>query len=497
MSTSHPLVAGALRRQSGTCTRPVVIQGGMGIGVSSWRVARAVALRGQLGVVSGTGIDSVLVRRLQDGDPGGDLRRAMERFPIPRVAAAVLRAYLRREGRPPGAPYKALPIYQQVVSEARQELTMLAAFVEVHLAKEGHGGPVGMNLLTKIQLPNLTALYGAMLAGVDFVLMGAGIPRDVPAALDALAEHRPASLRLDVEGLPPGVVERVTLDPREHWDGPPPDVRRPQFLAIVASDSLATVLARKSSGRVDGFVVEGPTAGGHNAPPRGAASFNGRGEPVYGTRDEVDLSKMRALGLPFWLAGGAGRPDGVLDARRSGAAGVQVGTLFAFCDESGLAEDLKRSVLEHAARGEVDVVTDPRASPTGYPFKVVKWSAGPDAAARERVCDLGYLRVAYRTAEGALGYRCPGEPVEAYVAKGGLREDTVGRVCLCNGLLATIGQGQVRAGGAVEPPIITGGDDLVTITTFLAGRTRYSAADVLDYLLPPGPHPALPAVSTA
>ncbi len=485
MVTTHGLEPGpsGLRPASDRAL-PVVIQGGMGIGVSGWRLARAVSLRGHLGVVSGTAIDTVLVRRLQDGDPGGHMQRAMERFPIPRVAGAVLRGYLRREGRPSGEPYKALPMHQQSVSAARQQLTMLAAFVEVHLAKEGHGEPVGMNLLTKVQLPNLATLYGAMLAGVDVILMGAGIPRDVPAALDALAEHRPASLRLDVEGLPPGVVERVTLDPRAHWEGPPPDLRRPRFFPIVASNSLATVLARKCGGGVDGFVVEGPTAGGHNAPPRGEPRFSARGEPVYGARDDVDLSKLAALGLPFWVAGGAGRPDRVADARRAGAAGVQVGTLFAFCDESGLADDLKRSVLGRAARGALEVATDPRASPTGYPFKVVS-RAGPGAA-RERVCDLGHLRVAYRTPEGKLGYRCPGEPIAAYVAKGGLLEDTVGRECLCNGLLATVGQGQVRADGAIEPPIVTAGDDLTSLATFLAGRSRYSAADVLDYLLPGG-----------
>ena len=32
---------------------PVIIQGGMGVGVSGWRLARAVAERGHLGVVSG------------------------------------------------------------------------------------------------------------------------------------------------------------------------------------------------------------------------------------------------------------------------------------------------------------------------------------------------------------------------------------------------------------------------------------------------------------
>lgn len=463
---------------------PLIIQGGMGVGVSNWRLARAVSLLGQLGVVSGTGLDSVLVRRLQDGDPGGHVRRAMEKFPIPQAAADALRRYFRPEGRPPGTPYQALPMYRQIVRKVRQQLTMLAAFVEVHLAKEGHGGLVGMNLLTKVQLPNLALLYGAMLAGVDYILMGAGIPREIPGALDALAEHRPASLRFEVEGLRAGAVEYLRLDTREHWEETPPEVRRPWFLPIVASNSLATVLARKASGRVDGFVIEGPTAGGHNAPPRGELRSNERGEPVYGARDEVDLAKIRELGLPFWIAGGAGRPERLREVRQAGAAGIQVGTLFAYCDESGLAENLGRSVLAHAARGEVDVLTDPRASPTGYPFKVVNWSANPGAGVtRERVCDLGYLRVAFSTPKGEIDYRCSGEPTDAFVRKGGRLEDTEGRRCLCNALMATIGHAQVRAGGWVEPPLVTSGDDLKSISIFLAGRSRYSAAAVIDYLL--------------
>lgn len=468
---------------------PPIIQGGMGFGISDWRLARAVSRRGQLGVVSGTALELLMVRRLQDGDPGGHMRRAMAAFPIPGVADDVLQRYFFPEGREPGVPYKMLPAYKQVMSRSRQLVSVLATFVEVSLAKEGHAGPVGMNLLTKIQISTLEALYGAMLAGVDAVLMGAGIPRDIPAALDRLARHETASLRFEVEGLPSGQVEHLTLDPRSLWGtGPPPDLRRPLFLAIIASNSLATMLARKATGRIDGFVIEGPTAGGHNAPPRGEARFNEQGEPLYGERDVVDLSKIAELGLPFWLAGGTGRKGSLAKARAAGAAGIQVGTLFAYCDESGLAEDLKRAVLAHAVRGEVTVRTDPRASPTGYPFKVVGWPGAPGAAGqgtevRERLCDLGALRVAYWTPEGKIAYRCPGEPVADYVRKGGREEDTVGRQCICNALTANLGLGQIRGPGVVEPPILTSGDDLESISGFLAGRTHYTAADVLDYLM--------------
>jgi nitronate monooxygenase len=470
-----------------TTDLPLIIQGGMGIGISDWRLARAVSLHGQLGVVSGTAIDSVLVRRLQDGDVGGHVRRAMEAFPVPEVSAAVLERYFLAGGRAPGAPYRALPMYRQAVSRARQQLTMLANFVEVHLAKEGHPGRVGINLLSKVQMPNLASLYGAMLAGVDYVLMGAGIPKEIPGVLDQLAEHEPVSMKFDVEGLARGEAEFLHFDPREHTSTPLAPLTRPKFLPIVSSDSLATMLARKANGRVDGFLIEGPTAGGHNAPPRGAAALNQRGEPIYGERDAANLEKIRDLGLPFWLAGGTGSPAGLRAALDAGAAGIQVGTLFAYCGESGMQADHRREVLRRAAADEVDVLTDPLASPTGFPFKVVELegSLASDAEyqARERVCDLGYLRVAYRREDGRIGYRCPAEPVDTYLQKGGAAEDTVGRKCLCNALMADIGLGQVREGGGVEKPLLTSGDDLRSIRTFLDGRTEYTAKEVVEYLL--------------
>ena len=456
----------------------------MGIGVSNWRLASAVARLGQLGVVSGVAIDSVLARRLQDGDPGGHMRRAMAHFPMPRVVADALSRYFRPDGREPGKPYALLPMYQQEVSVARDGFSALSSFVEVWLAKEGHTGPVGINLLTKIQMGNLAFLYGAMLAGVDYVIMGAGIPREIPGALDALAQHQPAQLRLDVEGAAPGQAEYLVLDPAAFWEGVPPPVVRPRFLPIIASNLLATMLVKKATGRIDGFVIEGPTAGGHNAPPRDRGVSVETGEPLYGPRDEVDLAKIRELGLPFWVAGSEGRPDRLRRALATGAAGIQIGTLFAYCDESGITEPLRRSVLEAALRGAVRVRTDARASPTGFPFKRVAWEGDPAVGvARKRICDLGYLRDAYARGEKGLGYRCASEPEDQFVAKGGAPEETPGRECLCNSLLATVGLGQLREGGAVEPPLLTSGDEAANLAAFLGGRTHYTAADVVTWLM--------------
>ncbi len=474
---------------------PAIIQGGMGVGISGWPLARAVASRGQLGVVSGTCLDSLFVRRLADGDVGGHLRRAIDAFPLPEVGSAALARYFRPGGRGPDEPYPSLPMFRQTVKKARLELTVLANFVEVFLAKEGHDGPVGINLLTKVAMPNLPSLYGAMLAGVDAVLMGAGIPREIPGCLDRLARHEPASMRLEVEGATNGEFEELRFDPGEIRDVPPAPLRRPAFLAIVSSNSLATMMVRKASGRVDGLIVEAPTAGGHNAPPRGRdLVLNERDEPVYGERDEVDLARVAELGVPFWLAGGAGRPGRLAEARAAGAAGIQVGTLFAYCEESGLRDDLKSRVIHESLNGGVEVLTDRRASPTGFPFKVVQLRrtlSGREAyEARTRVCDLGYLRTAYRKEDGRIDYRCPAEPVETYVKKAGDREDADGRKCLCNALFANLGHGQVRDGSLVEEPLLTSGDDVRILGEFLAGRRSYTAADVLDYLLADGPRDA-------
>lgn len=463
---------------------PLIIQGGMGAGVSNWVLARAVSLKGQLGVVSGTVLDTILVRRLQDGDKGGHIRRAMAKFPMPEVSAEVLRRYFLPEGRKDGEPYRLLPMYRQSTDAVRQRITMLANFVEIHLAKEGHDGTVGVNLLTKVQMPNLASLYGAMLAGVDYVLMGAGIPKEIPGVLDALAEHRPASMKFEVTGLPAGELEYLTLDPSQHGADRNKPLNRPKFLPIVSSHTLAANLAHKANGRVDGFVFEAPPAGGHNAPPRGELRLNDRGEPIYGERDVPDLQRVRDLGLPFWMAGGTGSADGLREALNAGAAGIQVGTLFAYCEESGLSPEIKQQVLDGVAAGKVRVHTDARISPTGFPFKVVKMEGGGfQDSDRKRVCDLGYLRTAFRNLTGKLDYRCPAEPVDAFVAKGGALAETEGRGCLCNALLANIGHGQARPKGVDEKPLLTSGDDLLSIWKHLGERARYAASDVVDYLL--------------
>ena len=467
---------------------PKIIQGGMGVGVSNWRLAQAVSKIGQLGVVSGTALDQLMVRRLADGDEGGHMKRAMDAFPFPEMAKRIWNEYFTPGGKPEGTPYPSTPMHQKNDPRKLVELCIVSNFLEVFLAKEGHENPVGINFLEKVQLPHLPSIYGAMLAGVGYVLMGAGIPLHIPGVLDNYAAGRPAEYKLAVAGAPPEMDTMMHFNPADYAEGALPVLARPKFLAIVSSNTLATTMLRRATGKVDGLVLETKIAGGHNAPPRGKLQLSPSGEPIYGERDQVNIADLVTLGVPFWMAGGYGNPSMLREALEQGATGVQVGTAFALSEESGLLESYKKTLIGQAISGTGKVFTDPLASPTGFPFKVVQLEGSYSEAsvydARTRVCDLGYLREPYAQDTGKIAYRCAAEPAGSFVAKGGKLEETYGRKCLCNALMANIGHAQSRNGHGMEPPLITAGDDINAAAQYLApGRTSYSAADVVAKLL--------------
>jgi len=467
---------------------PKIIQGGMGVAISNWHLARTVSKLGQLGIVSGVALEVLLVRRLQDGDVGEHIRRALEYFPFRDMAKRAVEKYYIPGGKADDKPYAAIPFHKQVASKKPHELCILGNFVEVFLAREGHDRPVGINYLEKIQMPHLASAYGAMLAGVAYVVMGAGIPTMIPGVLDGLSIHDPVSYKLNVVGAQPGDDTLARFDPRDYMEGDHPPLVRPRFLPIIASNVLATTMLRRSNGEVNGFIIEGPTAGGHNAPPRGKLQVSESGEPIYGEKDVVDLGKIHELGLPFWVAGGCASAKKLREVLEVGGTGIQVGTAFALCDESGMAEEYRRALLQEAVAGTARVVTDRLASPTGFPFKVAQLegtlSERDVYLSRTRVCDLGYLREIYRKDDGKMGYRCASEPVETYLAKGGDEENTIGRKCICNSLVANAGHPQIQTDGSVEKPLLTSGDDLAEIARFIPeGQTSYTARDVITKLL--------------
>ncbi len=459
----------------------------MGAGVSDWRLARAVAKQGLIGVVSGTALDSIIARRLQLGDKEGNMRRALSKFPWPEMSQRVLDEFYIPGGKAANQPFKLIPMPRFRMTRDSIERLIVANFVEVYLAKEGHEGLIGINYLEKIQLPTLPSLLGVMLAGIDFVCMGGGLPLSIPGILDRLSDFEPVELSIHVEDNPQGCNYTQHLDPKAYCSGPFPSLTRPKFLAIISSEIAARMFMRRATGHVDGFIVEDHTAGGHNAPPRKTSSHRDGSPLCFGERDIPDIEKIRNLGRPFWLAGGCASPEALSTALASGAEGIQVGTVFAYCEESAIMPEIKDEVLHRHLKGTLEVVTDFEASPTGYPFKLIDLgdsvSGGNGDGKRQRLCDLGYLRHLYARSECEVGYRCPSEPGKSYLRKGGCHDLTTGKQCLCNGLLSTIGLGQIRK-DMLEPPMVTSGDDFSFVTHLADTSTlAYSARDVIDYLM--------------
>lgn len=467
---------------------PAIIQGGMGLGISNWRLAHSVAQAGQVGVVSGTCIDLIMQRRLQDGDADGSMRRGLAAFPDQDMASRVRQRWFIPGGRTTEQAYQAKGMVGHEPSDDSLELLIVASFVEVHLAKTGHDQRIGINFLNKIQPPLLASIYGAMLAGVDIIIVGAGIPFEIPALISKLQQHQAAEWKLQVAEAPRSSNYQLCFDPARHMTVFP-EIERPLFFPIVSSAALAGLLVKKSAGGVDGLIVEHHSAGGHNAPPRGQRELNAAGEPIYGERDAIDLEAIAAFELPFWLAGSYGTPEQLRTALAAGAQGVQVGTLFAFCEESGLRDDLKRQVIDACLDGTPPpVYTSPVASPTGFPFKIPQvpgtLSDADLYAKRKRVCDLGYLREAYAREDGSIGWRCASEPIAQYERNNGSAENCHGRQCLCNALMANIGLGQRLGNDAEELPLLTCCDQVADIVNIIPQDGQsYTTAQVVEYLL--------------
>ena len=411
-----------------TQRRPVIIQGGMGVGVSSWQLAHAVARTGQLGVVSGTALDAVVARRLQDGDPGGHVRRPSRLPAAPTWPSGCWTATTGPRGRR-GAPYRPTPAARAARRPApAHELAVVGNFVEVWLAKEGHGGLVGINFLEKIQMATPGGRLRRDARRRRLRPDGGRHPardpaparraRRAPARHGARRRHRAATPRL------------VTLDPttlaprRRPAAAAPPDVPRDRLLA---RPGRSTSTARTRT-RPDGFVVEGPRAGGHNAPPRGKLAAR-RDRPAGlrpAGRRRPRGARRRSACRSGWPAATAS-PSGCETALEAGAAGVQVGTLFALCRESGLRRPAARgSSCTGCATARSRCAPTPRRP---RPASRSRSPQLPGTLVRRRRCTrpgrgcATSATCASRTPapDGQVGYRCPAEPVDVFIRKGGDR----------------------------------------------------------------------------
>ena len=504
-----------------------LIQGGMGVYVSNWRLAKAVATQRPgvtAGTVSGTALDVCHVRLLQLGDPGGHVRRALaafdETFDVA-IGRGILERYLIDGGKAPPARFRSAPMQvartldgQRTVPERSDasadvclkldddtiELLIATGFSEVWLAKEGHDGTVFINFLHKIELPLIYVLYGAMLAGVDGVIVGAGNPGALPGLCRMLSKHATVCHEISVLYRQPGESLSLRFDPQEVAAGKLAvrPLTTPPLLAIVSLDKLAETLADRDGDAPDGFIVEHHTAGGHNANPLGPMTRDALDQPIYSEKDEPDLAAIRALGKPFWMAGGYASNPKLQEALATGASGVQLGTVFALSEESGMKPDYRSAVFAALRDGvdDADLVHTTTHSPTGFSFKVAQLSEtlSDDEVYtnRERICDIGMLQqIGFGKPDEdgtrTLFRRCPAGPINTFLKNRGQKRNTDERRCLCNGLLACVGLGQVhevRGERAEEPAIVTLGNHLDGVRRLSRhGQTHYHVEDIVADIL--------------
>jgi nitronate monooxygenase len=346
-------------RLAGRTLLPLV-QGGMGVGVSAHRLAGAVAAEGGVGTIS-----SVDLRRHHP-----DL---ME----------------RTTGLDPGEAAK------QAIDEANLE----AISREIAAARDiaGDHGLLAINVMRAVSA-YAASVKRALEAGIDAVVVGAGLPLDLPD----LAQDHP----------------RAALIP-------------------ILSDARGVQLIVKKWERKkrlpDAIVIEHPRlAGGH----LGAARIADLHDPRFEFENVIpqSLAFLRSAGIereiPLIAAGGIRSCEDIARVQALGAAAVQLGTPFAVTIECDAHPEFKH-VLAEARDDEMVEFT----SVAGLPARAV---ATPWLRSYLRIEDK-LQAVAHPKARCTKSFDC--------LAQCGLRDGTPGwgQFCIDNQLAAAL-RGDVKKG---------------------------------------------------
>jgi len=268
-----------------------VLQGGMGVGVSLDRLAGAVAACGGMGTIS----------------------TAMCGYQEPDYAAD-----------PKGANLRALARQVKAAKEAAKGARLVA--INAMVATTQYADSV------------LTALR----AGVDAVVCGAGLPKDLP-----------------------GIAAQV----------PESDAALAPIVSSGRAASLICKLWDRHHGRVPGFVVlEGPLAGGHLGFSKEEALAAQAGHPksLSVLLHEVleALAPFRekyGRDIPVFVAGGVESGTDMARYMKEGAAGAQFATRFIATKECDASEGYKQRLLE--ARAENITIVQ---SPVGMPGRALR-----------------------------------------------------------------------------------------------------------------------------
>lgn len=305
----------------------------MGVGVSLHPLAKAVAREGGVGIVSSACLDRLVSKRTG----------------------------------------KKVNIYE-------------AVYEEVSLAK-ADGGFAGINIMAALMRDYNDSVKGALDAGADFIISGAGLPLTLPAIQ------------------------------------PPKDTA---LVPIVSSARALEIICKKWERlgyRPDAVVLEGPLAGGHLG--FRLDDIDSESNKLENLLPPVKDMAVKYGNIPVIVAGGIYTHADILRFLDRGADGVQMGTRFLATEESSATAVYKQAVVQ--AKDEDILVAHDPGSPCGLPFRVIKQSpmyVSSLQRLRKPKCDKGYVLL--KDAKGVFSV-CPA------------KESNEHHFCICNGLLSSAG----------------------------------------------------------
>lgn len=337
----------------------------MGVGVSMSPLASAVAREGGLGIISSACVDRLLSQR--NG--------------------------------------KRLNTY-----EAMRE--------EIELSK-AKGGFAGVNIMVALQRDYNDSVKGAIDAGADAIISGAGLPLNLP----------------DIH--------------------PPKDTA---LIPIVSSPRALDLICKKWERykyRPDAVILEGPLAGGHLGFKLEQVDLESN--KLENLLPPVKDMAMKYGNIPVIVAGGIYTHDDIKRFIAMGADGVQMGTRFLATEESSATELYKQAVV--ACREEDIHVAYRPGSPCGLPFRIILESPMYQSTLKQLrppKCDKGYVLL--KDAEGKFSL-CPA------------KTDNKDYFCICNGLLSSAGYNPDK-----EEPLYTVGTSAPRIDRIM------SVKDLMDEL---------------
>ncbi|MHC1722046.1 MAG: nitronate monooxygenase [Aminipila sp.] len=277
-----------------------IFQGGMGIGVSMWKLAAAVAKCGGVGIISAA-------------QPG----------------------YMEED-------FYTDPLSANVRAIKREVELAVNAVKDIPGA-----GPIGINMMC-VGRNYDEIIAAAVEAGAKVIVSGAGLPTSLP-----------------------GIVKGKDV----------------KLIPIVSSARAAGLIikswARKHNRMPDGFVFEGPKAGGHLGFKEEQLEI--ADENFYKTIMEIKAEIASIPECKLIVGGGVFSKEDVEKALSYGADGVQVGTRFVATEECDAPESFKQAYV-NCKRDDIAIIK----SPVGMPGRAIRnkfvteVAAGPEKLPIER-----------------------------------------------------------------------------------------------------------------